>query len=66
MEDKKISMIWAISLLIIGVATLILSGTRIVGIQLPDLVTRVLGVVELIALPFLAYASVKKFSKKKK
>lgn len=64
MENKRMTIIWSISLLIICVATLIIAGTKLVGVALPDIMIRMLGIVELIALPFFAFASVKRFSKK--
>ena len=61
--DKKKDLVWSISLIVIGVATIILLGSNIIGLKLPDVVTRIIGVVELIALPFLVYTTVKKFKK---
>ena len=60
---KKNDLIWSISLMLIGVATFILAGANIVGIELPDVVIRLLGIIDLIALPFLAYSTVKKVKK---
>ena len=57
---KKMDLIWAISLIVIGIATLILAGSNIVGIELPYAIARLIGVIDLIALPFLVYSSVKK------
>ena len=39
------------------------SGTNIVGRELPDIAVRILGIIDLIALPFLAYSMVKKVKK---
>lgn len=55
--------IWSISLMVIGIATFILAGSNIIGFKLPDIAIRVLGIVDLIALPFLAYSTVKKVKK---
>ena len=57
---KKNNLVWSISLILIGLATIILAGSNIVGIELPDAAVRILGIVDLIALPFLAYSTVKK------
>lgn len=57
---KKNDLMWSISLMLIGLATIILAGSNIVGIELPDVVVRILGIIDLIALPFLAYSTVKK------
>ncbi len=55
--------IWCISLMIIGINTIILAGLNIVGIELPDILVRIIGIADLIALPFLAYTTVKKAKK---
>ena len=60
---KKNDLIWSISLMVIGIATFILAGSNIIGYKLPDIAIRVLGIVDLIALPFLAYSTVKKVKK---
>ena len=49
--------------MIIGIATFILAGSNIIGIELPDIVIRIIGTIDLIALPFLAYTTVKKIKK---
>ena len=60
---KKNDLVWSISLMLIGIATFILAGANVVGIELPDVAVRILGIVDLIALPFLAYSTVKKEKK---
>lgn len=60
---KKYDFLWSISLLSIGIATLILAGANIVGIELPDIAVRILGIVDLISIPFLVYSTVKKAKK---
>lgn len=60
---KTRDLIWALSLLVISIATMILAGANIVGIELPDAFKRIVGIVDLIALPFLVYTSVKKFKR---
>ena len=62
---KKNDLVWSISLLVIGIATIILAGTNIVGVELPDIAVRIIGVIELIALPVLAFTTVKKVKKDK-
>lgn len=64
MDAKKNTRMWAISLFVISIATIILAGANIIGIVLPDIVTRSLGVMELIALPILAFSTVKMFKGK--
>ena len=62
MKNKN-TLLWSISLIVIGAATLILAGSNIIGIELPDVIVRIIGIVDLIALPVLAYTTVKKFKK---
>ena len=60
---KRNDLLWSISLLVIGLATIILTGLNIIGIDVPDIVVRIIGVIDLLALPVLAYSTVKKFKK---
>ena len=60
---KKIDLIWCISLLIIFAVTLTISISNIVDAELPDAVTRILGIVDILALPVLTFTSIKKFNK---
>ena len=60
---KRNDLLWGISLLVIGLATIILTGLNISGIDVPDIVVRIIGVIDLLALPVLAYTTVKKFKK---
>ena len=62
---KKNDLMWCFSLLIISIATIILAGSNIIGIELPDIAVRIIGIVDLIALPVLAYTTVKKIKKTK-
>ena len=62
---KRNDLLWSICLLVIGIATIILSGSNIIGIELSDIVVRIIGVIDLLALPVLAYTTVKKFKKDK-
>ena len=65
MDSKKINIMWSVSLIIIGVATITLAGANIIGIELPDIAARILGVLDLISLPVLAFSTVKKAQNKK-
>ena len=56
---------WAISLLVISIVTLVIAFSNIFGVELPDVLKRVLGVIDLIALPVLAYSSVKLYTSNK-
>ena len=62
MKNKN-DLVWIISLMLIGIATFILAGANSVGLELPDVAVRIVGIVDLIALPFLVYSSVKKLKK---
>lgn len=64
MKNKKITIVWSITLLILCVSTLVIVVTRIADIELPDIMIRVLGVVELITLPIFVFTSIKKFLKR--
>lgn len=63
--EKRSDLMWSMSLLVIGIATVILAGSNIIGIELPDIAVRIIGVIDLIALPVLAYTTVKKIKKDK-
>lgn len=63
MNAKGIHIAWAISLLIIGIATLLLVGADLIAIELPDMITRILGVMDCISLPVLIFTTVKKAKK---
>lgn len=60
---KKYDFLWSISLMSIGIAAFILAGANIVGIELPDIAVRILGIVDLISVPVLVYSTVKKAKK---
>ena len=60
---KKKDLMWSISLIANGIATIILAGANIVGIDLPDMLVRLLGIVDLVALPILVYSAIKKVKK---
>lgn len=60
---KKAPVMWTVSLLAISVVTLVLAFSSIVGVELPDVWKRLLGVIDLISLPVLAYTSAKYFKK---
>lgn len=64
MESKKLHISWCVSLFLIGLATIVLAGSRIVGIELNDTVVTILGVTDLLALPVLVFTTVKKMKTK--
>lgn len=65
MDSKKINIMWSVSLIIIGVATIILVGANNIGIELPNIAARILGLLDLASLPVLAFSTVKKAQSKK-
>ena len=60
---KNLDLIWIASLMVIGITSLILAGTAIVGVNLPAFLVRILGYLDLIALPFFAFSTVIKLRK---
>ena len=60
--DKKNKRLWSISLLIISVVTLILAVCKFVGIELSDVAVRIMGVLDICALPVLVYTSIKRIN----
>lgn len=63
---KRMDLIWAASLVVIGISVIVLAGSNLAGIELPDAVTRIIGLIALIELPVLAFTSVKKLKENKK
>ena len=57
---KKIDLILCISLMVIAIGTLIFSISNIMGIDLPKIVSIIIAIIEVVALPFLLYSSIKK------
>lgn len=60
---KKNDLIWSISLVIIGITSVILAGSNVIGLMLPDIIVRLIGIIDLIALPVVAFTTVKKVKK---
>ncbi len=54
--DKRYRLIWSISLLVINIITI---TSVVAGSAMPDTVKRVLGVIDLIAIPVLIWSSIK-------
>lgn len=65
MNSKIINTIWSISLIIIGIATIFLVGGNVFAIELPDMIVRTVGIIDLVSLPFLVFSTVKKAKSKK-
>ena len=56
---KRFPVLWGVSLLTIGVITLVISFSNIFGVELPAVLKIVLGVTDLIALFVLVYTSIR-------
>ena len=56
MDSRQLTRLWGVSLTVLGLAAAAMAATRLLG-PVPDAVTRLLGVVLLVALPVFAYAS---------
>ncbi|SDY92536.1 hypothetical protein SAMN05660462_01264 [Proteiniborus ethanoligenes] len=59
MDSKRNKTIWGISLLIVGIATIINSFSSLLGIELPDILVRLMGIIMIFAIPLLVYSSIK-------
>lgn len=59
---NKIDLMWGISLIVIGISAILLAVSNIVGLTLPDIAIRMIGVLDIIALPVLIVATVKKLN----
>ena len=62
---KKNDLLWSLSLFVIGIATIVLAGSNLIGINLSSIAVRILGIIDLIALPVLAFSTVQKMRKDK-
>ena len=63
MNEKALHTLWCVSLMVIGVATVLILGSNLFQLQMPDSVTGLLGILELVSLPILAFTTVKKLKK---
>lgn len=65
MSAKARNILWAVSLIVIGICTLLIVIPNIIGFALPVMLTRISGITELIALPALGFTTVRKLMDKK-
>ena len=65
MNSKVINTMWSFSLMAISIATIILAGANIVAIELPDIIVRVLSVIDFVSLPVFVFSTVKKDKNRK-
>ena len=63
MSEKTLTRLWGISLIVIGVGSLVILVPGLFGVTVPDSVIGALGILELIALPVLSFTTVKKLKK---
>lgn len=61
---KTTNLIWGLSLVVLGICTVILAGANLLSLGLPDFITRGIGLLDLITLPVLGYTTVKKLKDK--
>lgn len=62
--DKKMRKLWGISLIVIGIISIIIGVTSLADIAVSDWAKRILGLMDMIMLFILAFTSVKIFRKK--
>lgn len=55
---------WGLSLFVISVIALILVVCNMIEIELPDVVVRIMGVLDICAIPVLVYTSIKNIMKR--
>lgn len=65
MNTKTINYAWVISLFVIGIANIMIIGVNIIGIELSDIVIRIFGLLELVALPILVFTTVRKIKNRR-
>lgn len=63
MDDKKINLLWGLSLIIVNVISLTILVLKFLWIDIPTAVTVILGIIELTGIAVLVYATFKKFKK---
>ena len=61
---KKNTILWGLSLILISVVTIICAVCNIFEIELPDVAVRIMGVLDICAVPVLVYTSVRHMKQK--
>ena len=64
-KDKYLLM-YGISLMVVGIGSLILNINGLAELGLPDMLIRIIGSISLVALPFLAFSGVRVIMRGKK
>lgn len=62
---RKIDIIWCVTIILLAALSVFWAVTMLAGIELPDVITRTLGIVTLINTPVIVYTTVKKIQNKK-
>ncbi len=60
MDSNRVDLFWRLSLAVIVVGTLVLVGTKMVNIELADIVVRIVGITELIAFLVFSFTTVQR------
>ena len=60
MNKETLNLTWIISLVVTAVASFLLAGSELFDFDLSDTLQRIIGVIDLIAIPVLAWATVQK------
>ncbi len=60
MNKEALNLTWIISLVVTAVASFLLAGSELFDFDLSDTLQRIIGVIDLIAIPVLAWATVQK------
>ena len=58
--DKKNTRLWCLSLIVILTITIIWTVCNLIGLELSDRSIRMMGVLDICAIPVLVYTSIKK------
>ena len=61
---KTTNLLCSINLIVVGICSILLGGANLLGIELSDFMIRGIGLIDLAALPVLAYTTVKKLRNK--
>ena len=65
MKKNKMHLVWAISMLVISVISIVISIANICGVDFPDVLKVLLGAADLIAVAVMAYTTVRLYVIKK-
>lgn len=65
LQEKIMTIVMSVSLFLIGVSTMVTTGANLLGLTLPDIAVRALGIVNILSLITLVYSNVKKLQMQK-